>query len=33
MPVGLVFFEGPPRVLASGVTIPYIHAGDPQRVV
>ncbi len=32
-PVGLMFFEGAPRLLASGVTIPGLHAGDPDRIV
>lgn len=31
-PVGLMFFEGAPRLLESGVSIPRIHAGDPSRV-
>ncbi|MGZ3215096.1 DUF429 domain-containing protein [Paracoccus sp. T5] len=33
VPVGLMFFEGAPRLLASGVTIPHLKIGDPQRVV
>ena len=33
VPVGRMFFEGAPRLLASGVTIPHVHAGDPGRVV
>ncbi|WP_082459230.1 DUF429 domain-containing protein [Bosea thiooxidans] len=32
VPVGLMFFEGAPRLLTSGVTIPYLHDGDPLRV-
>lgn len=32
-PVGLMFFEGAPRLLKSGVSIPGVHVGDPQRVV
>jgi hypothetical protein len=32
VPVGLMFFEGAPRLLASGVTIPHLHQGDPHRV-
>ena len=32
VPVGLMFFEGAPRLLASGVSIPHLHAGDPQRI-
>ena len=31
-PVGLMFLEGAPRLLDSGVTIPGLHPGDPQRV-
>jgi hypothetical protein len=33
VPVGLMFFEGAPRLLASGVTIPHLHEGDPHRIV
>ncbi|MEZ5573122.1 MAG: DUF429 domain-containing protein [Halioglobus sp.] len=33
VPVGLMFYEGAPRLLSSGVTIPHIHKGDPQRLV
>lgn len=32
VPVGLMFFEGAPRLLASGVTIPHLYEGDPQRI-
>jgi Protein of unknown function (DUF429) len=32
VPVGLMFFEGAQRLLASGVTIPHLHDGDPQRI-
>lgn len=32
-PVGLMFFEGAPRLLAAGVTIPGLQAGDPGRIV
>ena len=32
VPVGLMFFEGAPRLLASGVIIPHLHDGDPQRI-
>lgn len=32
-PVGLMFFEGAPRLLEADVTIPCIQPGDPQRVV
>ncbi|MEN3111003.1 DUF429 domain-containing protein [Uliginosibacterium paludis] len=31
-PVGLMFFEGAPRLLEAGVTLPGMHAGDPQRI-
>jgi hypothetical protein len=31
-PVALMFLEGAPRLLDAGVTIPGLHAGDPQRV-
>jgi hypothetical protein len=33
VPVALMFFEGATRLLAAGVTIPYLQAGDPDRVV
>ena len=33
VPVGLMFFEGASRLLAAGVTIPYLHAGDSSRIV
>jgi hypothetical protein len=32
VPVGLMFFEGAPRLLAAGVTIPGMHFGDRGRV-
>jgi hypothetical protein len=32
-PVGLMFFEGAPRLLAAGVTIPGLWEGDPERIV
>jgi hypothetical protein len=32
-PVGLMFFEGAPRLLRAGVDIPGLHPGDPARVV
>jgi len=32
-PVGLMFFEGAPRLLASGATITHLQEGDPQRIV
>jgi hypothetical protein len=31
-PVGLMFFEGAPRLLAAGVTIPGLREGDPERI-
>jgi hypothetical protein len=31
-PVGLMFLEGAPRLLAAGVTLPGLHRGDPVRV-
>ena len=33
VPVGLMFFEGAPRLLEADVTIPGLHQGDPQRIV
>lgn len=33
IPVGKMFFEGAPRLLKSGVTIPVLQSGDPQRIV
>lgn len=33
VPVGLMFFEGAPRLLRSGVAIPHLKDGDPSRVV
>lgn len=32
VPVGFMFFEGAPRLLSSGVTIPGLSDGDPQRI-
>ena len=32
-PVGLMFFEGAPRLLKAGVHLPYNHYGDETRVV
>ncbi|MFT5176120.1 MAG: hypothetical protein ACI8W7_004314 [Gammaproteobacteria bacterium] len=32
-PVGLMFFEGAPRIKAAGVTIPGLQHGDPERIV
>lgn len=31
VPVGLMFYEGLPRLLAAGVTLPGLHEGDAQR--
>lgn len=31
-PVGLMFLEGAPRLLAAGVHVPGVHDGDAQRV-
>lgn len=31
VPVGFMWFEGLPRLLAAGVTLPGLHAGDPRR--
>ena len=33
VPVGLMFFEGAPRLVESGVTIPFLQHGDPERIV
>lgn len=33
VPVGKMFFEGAPRLIRSGVTIPTLQSGDPQRIV
>lgn len=32
-PVGLMFFEGAPRLIEAGVSIPHLHNGDPDRIV
>jgi len=32
-PVGLMFFEGAPRLRQAGVTIPGLQAGDPERIM
>lgn len=32
VPVGLIFFEGAPRLLTSDVTVAHLHEGDPQRI-
>ena len=31
-PVGLMLYEGAPRLLAAGVTLPGLHEGDPARL-
>lgn len=33
VPVGLMFFEGGPRIIKAGVTIPHLQVGDPERIV
>lgn len=33
VPVGLMFFEGAPRLREASVTIPYLQEGDPERIV
>ena len=33
VPVGLMFFEGAPRLVGAGVTIPGLQSGDPKRIV
>lgn len=33
VPVGKMFFEGAPRLLEAGVSIPGLQAGDPERIV
>ncbi len=32
-PVALMFFEGAPRLVGAGVTIPHMRDGDPERIV
>jgi hypothetical protein len=32
VPVGFMYYEGLPRLLRAGVTLPRLHAGDPQRL-
>lgn len=32
VPVALMFFEGAPRLLAAGVTVPHLRKGDPGRI-
>jgi hypothetical protein len=31
-PVGLMFFEGAPRLAAAGLTVPGLCSGDPERI-
>lgn len=33
VPVALMFFEGAPRIIKAGVTIPHLQIGDPYRIV
>lgn len=33
VPVGKMFFEGAPRLIESGVTVPGLQVGDPERIV
>jgi len=33
VPVGLMFFEGAPRLAKLGVTIPHLQSGEPDRIV
>ena len=33
VPVGKMFFQGAPRLIKSGVTIPGLQQGDPERIV
>jgi hypothetical protein len=33
VPVSLMFYEGTPRLLQSGVTVPGLLTGDPERIV
>ena len=33
VPVGKMFFQGAPRLIKSGVTIPGLQQGDPDRIV
>jgi len=32
-PVALMFFEGAPRLVSAGVTIPHMQDGDPERII
>jgi hypothetical protein len=32
VPVGFMYYEGVARLIAAGVTLPQMHAGDPARV-
>lgn len=33
VPVGLMFFEGAPRLIEADVSIPHVRSGDPVRIV
>lgn len=33
VPVGLMFYEGAPRIRRSGSTIPLLQTGDPERII
>jgi hypothetical protein len=33
VPVGKMFFQGAPRLIKAGVTIPGLYQGDPERIV
>jgi hypothetical protein len=33
VPVGKMFFEGTPRLINAGVTVPRLQSGDPTRIV
>lgn len=33
VPVGLMFYEGAPRIRRAGVTVPMLQQGDPERIV
>ncbi|MFK8050960.1 MAG: DUF429 domain-containing protein [Halioglobus sp.] len=33
VPVGKMFFEGAPRLIQAGVTVPGLQVGDPDRIV
>ena len=33
VPVGKMFFQGAPRLIKAGITIPGLQSGDPERIV